>query len=537
MKTKRFLSVLIAVLMLVSCFAISASADVVVDTTQEGSITINLYGSDNIESAKDATNSTTFSNTAVDKGAAGQTVDGTKYTALNGSTFKITLVKDVNGNDVADGAPQTKSTENGKVEFTNLTLGQYKVENTAIASNQGGKVADFYVDVPMTVYGGDDLNYNVNVYPKVPTTENPRIAKSVKGSDDREYGTKASINRIGGEYANWKIDVNVPANIANYKKFVVTDVINTENLELIGTVSKDNVSVSGVETLTDDFESSFTIAYAKDTITLTVTDFTKFAAVAQGKTLTIKFDTNIKDAGVAKKIPNDVELTYVNAANANNDVITGIENVPGYDPENPTTVPDGYTSDPDDPNKFYKEDEIDNNGGDPDDDPTTTGDGDKNGPDPYIFTGLIKLEKYFDTTKAAKDEVTFELYEKGSSTVIATGLSQADGTVSFVGLDNPLDDTKTYVIRETKVKKGYELLGFEFEVEINEDNLKGNLTTTTLSAVTQNNETKVIKVVNPASPKLPLTGGMGVGMFAVIGLALAAIGGVALRKTRKAEDC
>lgn len=492
MKAKRFFSVLLAVMLCLSVFAVSASADnnPIKDTSADVSLTVYLLQGNG--SAANASDASTF----VITGADGAAPAG--YTPIQGSQFTITKVGDATvtatGTTGTDG--KVTFTKYGAGDGTKLPQGTYKVENTGtLPAIQSAKVADFNVDLPMTNPAGEGWIYDVTVYPKVPiNTGDPTVTKKVKSSTDSSFGTKANIDKLNGEKAVWQIEAALPMDITNYTKFVINDDIDSAKL---GTPESISVKFfkSGATTGTDE-TSKYTLASTATNVTVTLKDFDKMNAFAGGKVV-VEFTTELK--AIAERVPNDVELTYKNGASS--------------------------------------ETTIDNNGGTPDDDPTPDGnDGgtpddhsDDEGPDPYVWTGKIDVLKVDSTNNAVLPNIEFKLYNNADDKEItAANPIKTDGEGKFT--ISGLADGSYYLV-ETKTDDNHELLGSRIIFTIDETNLKGNLTSTG-TLLSQDATSKLITVKNTPSQKLPLTGGMGVTLFAVCGLALAAAGAFLLKSKR-----
>ena len=161
MKTKRFLSILIAVLMMVACFAVTASADnaAIKNTAADVSLTIVLTGG----TAAQETAGTAGKTEGVEKTVTGSPIPN--------SVFEIYL--QAADGTIGDTATATGTTgTDGKVTFTKtgtdnagekLAQGRYTVKNSDLGTGQSALVADFDVDLPMTNYQDTGFIYNVYV--------------------------------------------------------------------------------------------------------------------------------------------------------------------------------------------------------------------------------------------------------------------------------------------------------------------------------------------------------------------------------------
>ena len=518
MKAKRLFSVIIAMMLMLSCFAVTASADTnPIIQNQDVSLEITLLQPKaGVTIPGDASDESTH---------AVHGNDGTyvpaDYDLVSGSTFKITQVDPITKVKLDPEVSATGTTVNGVVKFTTygasntkLPKGRYYVENTTAASTQSKVVASFYVDLPMTNAAAGGWIYDVKVYPKVPTTTNPTVTKQVKEEGAASYGSKASIDVISGKKAQWKIEGSFPTDIATYTTYTLNDDI-VANLGSAENVTATFYDKDGEAVTTIDTEAYTLTGQGTKKITFTISDFTAFAPLAGGKVV-IEFKTAVN--AVATKIPNDVELTY----NTGNGYDKTIDNsTPNNDPDHP---------DSDSPND------------DPSDEPTPSH-------DPYVWTGKIDVVKVDsnNTTKKLQG-VKFKLF-KGAEDITTLATGDATKTTLVTDANGKLPTITglgagTYYLREVETlntaSNYYELLGYDVEIQITEAKMfAGNISTLTANQplTSQNTSTGEIQIKNTPSQKLPLTGGMGVGMFAFAGLALAFVGGVYLSKTRKSEEC
>ena len=144
----------------------------------------------------------------------------------------------------------------------------------------------------------------------------------------------------------------------------------------------------------------------------------------------------------------------------------------------------------------------------------------------------------------ALQNVQFGLYEDSElQTQIGTlELTGSNGQLCFEGLDEG-----TYYLKETKALAGYTLLADPikvkitatdaadgtFTLEVNDQGVDAT-TGTYKSRIDEANGTAIIAVENHKGFTLPTTGGMGIALFVIIGIAgIAAVSIVITKKTKK----
>lgn len=292
------------------------------------------------------------------------------------------------------------------------------------------------------------------------TNAKPTLTKEVE-KDDGTYSDVASISKT--EKASFKITVDVPSIIADLKTYTVTDTLPSgltgrENLVITGVTS------SGSETISTD-------AYTK---------------TEEGQVLTLTF--------VPEKLTSytQIIITYEVSLDMDNAVIGSTGNT------NTATLT--YTN------------EVDVDGEEKS--TTTTTDTSK------VVTGAIKIYKVDGDSnplagakfKVATDEdgTEFVKDENGDDLVVTSG---SDGYVTISGLAYEDDETaRTYYLVEIETPTYTDDNG-----ETKHYNLITKPIAFSIDGESQNSE---IKVINKKQILLPLTGGIGVVLFAVLGVAL-----------------
>ena len=326
----------------------------------------------------------------------------------------------------------------------------YNVDVTTTEANFGTIVK---------ITAGDNGTYSFTM----DNSSEPTVSKAV----DK---TNAQI----GENVTWTITPVVPADIATYQKYVVTDQI-VDQLD-IKDASAVTVTATGA-TLTKD--NDYTITVVNKLVTVDFTE-TGRAALATAKELKITIVTQINSSAVADQaIKNKAELEYQNSFQ------TESKKTPSNEPETTTGA-----------FKIEKVDKAD----------------DTKKLDGVAFTltdnnGVAVGVTYDDTNKIYVVDPT-----SNSNTVVTAN----GGIILVKGLAY-----KTYTLTETKTNNGYQLLTAPVNIPV----AKGS------------GDTAVI-IENVKQPELPLTGGMGTILFSVAGIALiggAVFFFIRSRKTRKEE--
>ena len=234
---------------------------------------------------------------------------GGKLVATNGGkTYQYNL-----GENLAD----SKTDDNGGVELSNLARGYYfVVENLGesapeIKNGSDGWVAiaitapakPFVVAVPMTnPKDQESWISDVHVYPKNQTTD---VVKEP---------SKPSVNV--GEVFEWSIAVELPADIQDYQKFVVTDKLDEALTYMSGSVKvyqaeKDKDTGKWVKvTPENELSSSLFSALLKTDNTLTVDLINGKATMADWEGLIIEFETTVNEKLTEKPLKeNTIENT------------------------------------------------------------------------------------------------------------------------------------------------------------------------------------------------------------------------------------
>lgn len=423
--------------------------------------------------------------------ANGQEMQGVPGSGLDGVEYKLDLIKSLNtdqdwqeaaktykDNKTADILKITPETANvatgttangGDVKFENLKRGLYRVVETKAPA---GVVpgAPFLVYVPMTNQDGTDWIYDVHAYPK--NTENT-VKKEVKD----EWAN------VGDEYT-YTLTTGVPT--GTLTKYIVRDVLN-EKLEV---PTEENVTVEGY-TVKNDYEVS--IVGQTVEVKFTPAGLKKLQAGVPVKT-TIK--TKTKEA--VQHIPNEGTLIYNNGSSE-------------HDTEQPTNKVHSYWGNL----KVTKTNE-------------------EKKPLPgaeFALVGckaeggkLVELEGGNRNAMSSTDNKVTNVFK-----------TDAKGTVTISGIhvedfeNNSEADPKTdFCLKETKAPAGYiandALIPFELK--------RGKVDEETKAPV--NTIEAAVEVKNQKSPNtLPATGGMGILIVALAGLAIIGGGVYAARRNSR----
>lgn len=482
MKAKRFLSVLLAAMLMISCFAISASAEdsVILGDDETYTLNINLWVEGSTESSS---------------------------VAIKNATF---IVKDSTGEQVGE---EISTGTTGVAVFTTKTRGTYTVEQKDLGGNQAEKVSSFTVNLPMTNPAGTGFLKTVDVYPKVPVfTDKPVITKKVADDAAGPYGMSASIMSYEDKLAYWKITVLLPANIANYKAFRITDVLDERLIDPSEvTVTNNGTDAQAFEE--GDYKGNKFGENGKMVLEFAESGIKKLVA---NSTIDLTFTTKIDIANenaIAQKIGNHTVLNYTDAAGD-----PGVtDNTPDVDTDNTDPDPDPETDEPAWP----------------------TNPGDEDGKDdPYVWTGILTFTKIkTGDDKTTLSDAEFQIFNADDDKAVGAVMKGSeDGVFTAVGLKKG-----SYYLVETKAPEGYQLIGAKIPFVIT--GVEDAVVTFTKTAAETIAEAEEINfsfgepsvnyIVNIPAEALPLTGGIGTGIFAILGITFALLGGAYLLKSRK----
>ncbi|CAB0673803.1 fimbrial protein [Corynebacterium diphtheriae] len=425
-----------------------------------------------------------------DQRATGKEMTGVPGDALPGVTFKITKLNyDLQNGDwstfpksAADVEEKNKTKTfkeettdfSGKVSFENLDLGIYLVEETK-APDGIVAGAPFIVSVPMVNEASDAWNYDVVAYPKNTETKTEKTVKDADKNiqDDFEYTITANAPTWGEgkSLTAFRFEDRLDQRL-DFQKVTEVKAGNTVLGEADYTVNKpaDNSN--------------------KLVVTLTEAGLKK---VKPGDQMSLSFNVKRKAVGGTTELVNEAEVFFNN--------------------------------------------------------PNTGGEVKKKTNEVKTYHGKLKVVK-----KDGKEEgkvlqgAEFELYQCTSATDLGPNpltvkgeskwVTGEDGTITIDGLhvtdfaDNkPVADVKKFCLKEIKAPAGYALPKDNVTViEFTRENIAKTGEFQGDDKVTLVSEIKNIK---QDTPKLPMTGGMGVGILAAIGAAIVAAGAWFARRGAK----
>lgn len=410
------------------------------------------------------------------------------------------------------GANKTSTDENGTASFTELDLNALYVfaetdaTNAALASD-GSKVnvtkvsVPFLVSLPFTGSDGTTVT-NLKVYPKNSTGEDMIDKKIVEGETEK-VTTAANI----GDTVNYKVAYSVPVTENGLESLIITD---TMSKGLTFNKSSNSVTVYNGETKVDS--KNYNIVNHGDSqtgeqiITITFTsEYCQSLATDSTQEFTITYTATLNEKAVLGQAgnTNKVQLTYKNKGE-----------------EEKTIIPDKD-----------KEVKVFTYGIDL----TKQGEGgDKLSGVEFKLTdgnNEINVLKSGDAYYPSNDT-------KASSTVTTDN----NGEIHIRGLK-----PGTYKLTETKTKDGYVLLKDPVEIVITPSTKADEVAKGVVSAfvgtkeVTMNadngSDTAIVPltVVNSKGFNLPATGGRGIALFTIAGIAIVAAAGSLLFMRKRSK--
>lgn len=360
----------------------------------------------------------------------------------------------------------------GKATFTNLPVGIYVV--TEVKAPTGViKGAPFVVSVPFTDAEGTAWNYNPVVYPKNTKAE---ATKTVEDS-----------KKNAGEIITYKVKTPIPtlAEGKHLKKYVITDDYEEDKVEI---KEKNEVKLSWADG--EEIPAALYDLNRNDGGKLVVT-FKSYGELEkhQGEQITTSIQATVKE-NFDGEIKNSAKVLFNNPNSESDD----------DDVDVPTNEVFTYYGNV----KVVKKDETE--------------------PNKVLKGAEFQLYRSEDAKCTDEDEKLF-----GGKT-FATD-DKGEFTVHGLHVTNVEDSTKpishTYCLKETKAPEGYVTptgenawTSFELKVEQKKDATGEKV----VEGSTIQHVSKEVTNRKDNTPKLPMTGGAGVGILAAIGAAIIGAG-------------
>lgn len=404
--------------------------------------------------------------------------------------------------------------ENGTASFTGLNLNALYVfaetdaTKAALAGDETKKVnvtkvsVPFLVSLPFTGKDGKTVT-ELNVYPKN-STGNENIDKEIESVGTTSITGKQANANIG-DIITYKVTYSVPVPENGLADLQIVD---TMSEGLTFTNDKDNIKV-----VDDEYQKTTTskvLDYGKDydvtqkgkEVTINFKKYLKSLEKNSTEKFTITYKVKLNDKAVLGQDgnKNSVKLQY------KNDIKDEFKDVPGND----TTV---FT---------YGIDLL------------KKGKGADN-----VLEGVeFKLTDGKDNAVSVEKKGTNTFYTPGGTSNEVT--TATDGKIYIRGLK-----PGTYKLTETKTNAGYVLLKDPVVIVIKEDNAIGGAEATVGSKpVTMQNDQKnsgsktaevPLTVVNSKGFDLPATGGRGIALFTIAGIAIVAAAGSLLFMRKRSK--
>ena len=344
-----------------------------------------------------------------------------------------------------------RTDDDGKIRVDGLIKGQYQFVETVAPVGYG--INSTPIKFEITKNTAAEV-----VAVSMDNSELPQIDKFVSSDDGATWTKSEGIDWT--KPAKWNITPNVPSNIADYTKYVVTDIVDNRL-----TILEDSIVVyADGRLLSKGATSDYNVTIERQIITVTFID----DVFVGGKTsllgtqnLSIQFKTTIKkdSANLGYDIPNDSILEFNNG--------TGTEQGSYVDVQ------------------------------------------------PEVHTGGVKLEKVDASNHDIKlGNAKFAIYATEADALagvnpIRTAISTDQGAFEFTGLPygsaGEASASKEYWIVETQAPAGYHLNKTPLKVEVDDNSYSDEQT---------------IIVENVYKLVLPLTGAQGIMFFAIGGLLL-----------------
>ena len=430
----------------------------------------------------------------------------------NKKTETIAFVK----KEATDANKKSTAAKSGKAKFGDLPLHKLYIfaetdaTKAALASDGTTKVNVTKVSVPFLVslpFTGSDgtIVKDLKVYPKNSTGEDSIDKKIVEGETEK-LTTAANI----GDTVNYKVTYSVPVTENGLESLVITD---TMSKGLTFNESSDSVTVYNGDTEVKNYsvEKGVDSSTGEQIITITFTpEYCKSLATDSTQKFTITYTATLNEKAVLGQTgnTNKVQLKYRNKGE-----------------EEKTISPDP-------------------------------------GKDTKVFTYGIDLLKKGEGTDTVLKNVKFKLTDENGAAINVEKTSEGYYTrILTTSATNPsnivtTDDNGkiyirglkpgTYQLKETETNAGYVLLKEPVKIEIAEDStIPGKATATvgdkkvTMQADQKNSGSDTaevpLTVVNSKGFDLPATGGRGIALFTIAGIAIVAAAGSLLFMRKRSK--
>lgn len=430
----------------------------------------------------------------------------------NKKTETIAFVK----KEATDANKKSTAAKSGKAKFGDLPLHKLYIfaetdaTKAALASDGTTKVNVTKVSVPFLVslpFTGSDgtIVKDLKVYPKNSTGEDSIDKKIVEGETEK-LTTAANI----GDTVNYKVTYSVPVTENGLESLVITD---TMSKGLTFNESSDSVTVYNGDTEVKNYsvEKGVDSSTGEQIITITFTpEYCKSLATDSTQKFTITYTATLNEKAVLGQTgnTNKVQLKYTNKGE-----------------EEKTISPDP-------------------------------------GKDTKVFTYGIDLLKKGEGTDTVLKNVKFKLTDENGAAINVEKTSEGYYTrILTTSATNPsnivtTDDNGkiyirglkpgTYQLKETETNAGYVLLKEPVKIEIAEDStIPGKATATvgdkkvTMQADQKNSGSDTaevpLTVVNSKGFNLPVTGGRGIALFTIAGIAIVAAAGSLLFMRKRSK--
>lgn len=391
----------------------------------------------------------------------------------------------------------------------------------------------FLVSIPTTTADGTGLTYTLNLTPKNQVKKGPEVLKDVTEIDN-DLDT-FDVNAVH----TWIIRGEIPSDMAIGKSYVISDTLDyrlTYKGDLVVKVGyykdadhKDSANQETNDALVEG--TDYTVTVGKKTtadgevdtfkVSLTKAGMEKVAEIAGANyadyEVRVYFNAVIdEDAQMGVLIPNKATLDYTNSVN--------------FDFTDESDIPEVYTCGVNILKYDAKEEETKLKGAEFKLARKATA---VEIADEKIATSTLVIAR---NTPIEVVYVDFYDNVKLTGEKVNTITTDENGKAVIYGLEELFDEqgeTAAYYLVETKAPAGYNLLSYPVEVKLNR----------TSHETGDNPETDVIeqdmtvKVANSNAFTLPSTGGIGTGVFTLVGAALAlGSGAVLVGKKRKEEE-